>query len=67
MKQLETQKPNPHHGVMARVLHWSTPLLIAYGYFRNGEVTGALHEPAAMTREIWFGAAVLGIFLLRFA
>jgi cytochrome b561 len=54
------------HGLVARLLHWLTPLLLAYGFIRNGDVTGALTDPAAMSREIWFGVAVLVIFVPRF-
>ena len=55
-----------NHGRIARRLHWLTPLLLVYAFFRNGNVTGALTNPAAMTREIWFGVAVLAAFALRF-
>ena len=51
--------------MVVRLLHWLTPLLLAYGFFRNGNVTGALTNPAAMTRVIWFGVAVLAAFTLR--
>ena len=62
---LSTQQ-TAKHGIVARIFHWLTPLLLAYGFFRNGNVTGALTDPAAMTREIWFGVAVLAVFALRF-
>ena len=54
------------HGRIAQALHWLTPMLLVYAYFRNGDVTGALTNPAAMTREIWFGIAVLVAFALRY-
>ncbi len=35
---------------IVRLLKWLTPLLLAYGFFRSGSVTGALTTRAAKTR-----------------
>ncbi len=54
------------HGRTARMLHWSTAGILLYGYIRNAEVTNALNDPEAMTREVWFAIALGVLFAARF-
>lgn len=58
-----TAKP---HGRIAKILHWSTALLLLFAYIENGDVTNALHDPAAMRMESWLGIGIAAIFALRF-
>ncbi len=60
-----TNKANAH-GLSARMLHWSTAGILLYGYIRNAEVTNALNDPEAMTREVWFAIALGVLFAARF-
>ena len=62
----KTDTTTSRHGLVARILHWTTPLLLLYAYIRNGDVTGALNDSAAMNREIQFGIAVFAIFATRY-
>lgn len=53
------------HGRVAKLLHWGTAALLLFAFIDNGDVTGALRDPAAMRFEAWVGLAVLVAFALR--
>lgn len=53
------------HGLVAKLLHWGTAGLLLFAFIDNGDVTGALRDPAAMRFEAWVGLAVLATFALR--
>jgi cytochrome b561 len=58
--------PAKPHGVIAKILHWSTALLLLFAYIENGDVTNALRDPAAMRMESLLGIGIAAIFALRF-
>lgn len=58
--------PNPPHGRVAKILHWSTAGLLVFAYIENGDVTNALRDPAAMRLEAALGIFIAAIFALRF-
>jgi cytochrome b561 len=62
------QHPTPAkpHGRIAKILHWSTALLLLFAYIENGDVTNALRDPAAMRMESLLGVGIAVIFALRF-
>ena len=54
------------HGRVAKLLHWSSALLLLYAYIRNGDVTNALHDSRQMKVEIWFGLFTAALFGARY-
>lgn len=60
-------EPAKTHGTTAKLLHWSTAGLLAYGYLTGVDNVFQLIDPGLFVREVIF-ALVLGFaFLLRFA
>lgn len=54
------------HGRIAKVLHWSTALLLLFAYIANTDVTNALRDPVAMQQEVILGVAIAVVFAARF-
>ena len=55
------------HGRVGKLLHWGTAALLLFAFLDNGDVTGALRDPAAMRFEAWVGLTVALAFALRWA
>ena len=55
----------PHHR-LTRLLHWTTSGLLIYGIARNGEVTGALFDEKAMSREVIYFLLLGVLFIAQF-
>jgi cytochrome b561 len=47
-------------------VHWISAVVLVYAFISNGETTGALVNPHAMSGEVKLGLAVGLIFVLRF-
>jgi cytochrome b561 len=54
------------HGLVAKALHWGTAGLLLFAYIDNGDVTGALRDPASMRFEALVGLGVVAAFAARF-
>lgn len=47
-------------------VHWVSAIVLVYAFISNGETTGALINPLAMSGEVKLGLVVGLIFLIRF-
>jgi cytochrome b561-like protein len=47
-------------------VHWISAIVLVYAFISNGETTGALTNPVAMSGEVKLGLVVGLIFLIRF-
>jgi len=47
-------------------VHWISAVVLVYAFISNGETTGALINPLAMSGEVKLGLVVGVIFLIRF-
>jgi hypothetical protein len=47
-------------------VHWISAVVLVYAFISNGETTGALINPLAMSGEVKLGLVVGLIFLIRF-